>query len=472
MNAPDTAAPPVGAAPSPWRRFRVVAFVGALVCGAALRLAFPGDIEWKGDEQWMFARSQRVGRSEPWPIVGMTSGGGLPNPGQSVWVFVALARITGADDPRELARAVAVLNVAALGLLAALALGAVRPPERAPWLWGAALAAVNPIAVLLHRKIWAQSVLPIGSVLFLWGFLRRDRRSGAALWGVMGPLLGQVHLSGFFFAAGVAAWEAAIGRLRPVRPATRWRWFLAGSVVGAAPLVPWIRTLAAGAGRARGVAWRNLVSGEFWKDWVMDATGLGMDYSLGPHFSDWLRFPSWASVPTRLVLAAHAVAVVAGAIVIGRWLWRWLAARGFLHPRRTIGSWSETDFTVAAAVGGYGLLLTLSGVTVFRHYLIVSFPLAWVWLASLALRQRRGRALLAALFCAEILLSTAFLGYIHVRRGAPEGDYGRTYSARVPDRAPSALCACGRAGRPRYERARVTAGGAYRNRRSSGRNVS
>jgi len=66
----------------------------AVLAGCVLRLAWPGVIEYKADEQYMFERSQRAGVSEPWPALGMPSGaGGVPNPALSVWSFAGLARL-------------------------------------------------------------------------------------------------------------------------------------------------------------------------------------------------------------------------------------------------------------------------------------------------------------------------------------------------------------------------------------------
>src|SRR5581483_9683983 len=86
----------------------------SLLIGAVLRLSFPGDIEYKEDEKYMFDASQAIGVTEPWPELGMVSGGQVKNPGMSVWVFVGLARIFHATNPIELARAVQCMNILAL----------------------------------------------------------------------------------------------------------------------------------------------------------------------------------------------------------------------------------------------------------------------------------------------------------------------------------------------------------------------
>ena len=85
--------------------------------------------------------------------------------------------------------------------------------QREPWLWALSLSAVSPLAMLSQRKIWAQSMLPIFCALFLIGWLRRNRYSGACLWGFIGAILGQIHMSGFFFAAGFFFCDIALGPL-------------------------------------------------------------------------------------------------------------------------------------------------------------------------------------------------------------------------------------------------------------------
>ena len=129
----------------------------AVFAGIVLRLIFPLDIEYKNDERYSFERAMHVGVDEPWPWLGMRSSSDIKNPGMSVWVFVVLARITGSHHPPELARAVQLLNIAAIVGLLVFAMRVVPAEEREPWLWAVALVSVNPMAVLLHRKIWCSA---------------------------------------------------------------------------------------------------------------------------------------------------------------------------------------------------------------------------------------------------------------------------------------------------------------------------
>jgi hypothetical protein len=338
---------------------------------------------------------------------------------------------------------VVALNVTALVLVFAFAETMTTDEERSAWRWGGALVAVSPFAVLLQRKIWAQSVLPLFSILFLVGWWRRDRRWGAALWGFVGACLGQIHLSGFFLAAGFALWEWFAGRHRADAPHTRWRWFIVGSAIGgigiavwvvelAVFLTRWIGTVAAvtpGGGSGVLLAEVRILSfwPSFWVSWFEDATGLGLDYSLGPHYFAFLQSPIVQGHATWLALVASVASFAIAAPIVAPWA---LALARDLRARRLpqrLRACSETAFTEGAALGIFGLLLTATFVTVFRHYLIVAFPLPWVWLARLTLRRRHGRALLTGLWIAQLVISLSYLEYIHVHHGAPGGDYGTGY---------------------------------------------
>src|SRR5262249_60813609 len=102
---------------------------------------------------------------------------------------------------------------------------------------------------------------------------------------------------------------------------------------------------------------------------------------------------------------------------------------------------TRTAFTQNAALWGYGILLTVANIFIYPHYLIVTFPLTFVWLSRQALGPPAGaerprmwaRRLLAALWLLELLLTLSFLGYIHVNEGTPHftgTNYGRAYHAR------------------------------------------
>ena len=213
----------------------------ALICGGVLRLVWIEDMEWKQDEQWAYLMSQAVDRTWPLPWTGMLSSLGFPIPGFSVWIFVATGRIV--HTPTSMARVVAMLNILALVGFA----GAVRvylpAREREPWIWGLALQSVSPFAIRLSRKIWPPSTLT-PFLLMLWiSHRHRQSRWGAFAWGLVGALIGQVHLSGWFVAAGLFIGTVAAEALRCLPRSRTWRWWLFGTVLGLTIAIPWARAL-------------------------------------------------------------------------------------------------------------------------------------------------------------------------------------------------------------------------------------
>ncbi|MBC7691002.1 MAG: hypothetical protein H7222_04485 [Methylotenera sp.] len=439
----------------------------ALIAGCILRLIWVGDMEYKVDEQYMFERLLAVGKTEAWPWLGVASTILIRNPGMSVWVFLGLGKITGATTPTELCRAVMLLNCAALGMIALFARYWVEPgkspgnfgEEREPWYWAAALVALNPLAIHYHRKIWAQSVLPFFVMLFLMAWWKREKKWGAFFWGVVGACLGQIHMSGFFFALGFVLWAFFWDRKQ-----VDWlRWFL-GSCLGSLTLIPWIVELVQHpTGQSAVAGWGEAVQLKFWVFWITDPLALHLGKALGvlngnsmwAQLADFFRYPLIGGVPTYLVAGIHVILAVLGALIL---------VPGFISLIRLLvsdpraawkafqGRSSPTAFTQNAAVWGYGLVITLATVHIFRFYLLITFPLQFVWLARMALpartegtavamsdgvalmrselfkmKQAKGRSQLAALCLAQLLLSLFFLGYIHVNHGSIRGDYGDAY---------------------------------------------
>jgi hypothetical protein len=411
-------------------RWWVLGLVLALACGAALRLLWGADIEYKLDEAWSFRRSIEAGRTEPLVTLGMPTSAGFRNPPLSVWVFVGLARTFNAKNPVALARAVELLSIGALLLLVVFVWHIVPREEREPWFWAIALAALSPLAVLYQRKIWPPSVLPIFSVLLLVAWSRRERAWGAFLWGLLGVCMGQVHLAAFFFAAGLAAWVLFFDR-----HAVRWHYWLFGSILGGLLLIPWLATLAAGgwdhpAGSSKMI---HVIEGKFWLRWLEEPLGLSLAYTLGNDFGDFLAYPQLGGHPTYLVGMVHIVMLAAAGTILVTGGYRFIRENSW-----SITAWikakSFTGCTLGAALWGFGILLTATAMPIHRHYLWVAFPLTFVWLAWLALRSggmRLGRGLLAVLCLTQGLIGFAFLDYIHHNQRIIRGEYQLPYRAQT-----------------------------------------
>jgi hypothetical protein len=418
----------------------VAAAVGialALAAGVTLRLVWPEDMEYKADEVWTFEHAQDADLSRQVPWVGMRSSVNISNPGMSLWVFIGLRLLSGAETPPELVRAVQVANCLALILLVVFILRSIPRNEREPWLWAAALVAVNPLMVLFHRKLWPPCVLPLLTLGLLWGWQRRERFRHALVWGLLGACLGQIHMAGFFFAGGFSLWALLFDRR-----AVAWKgWFL-GSALGALPLLPWLPQLFTHSQdhTSHSGQWLHALEGKFFLRWCTEPFGFGIDYTLGPYFREFLSWPHIAGSPTYLVAAVHLVILAATIFLLVRGaglLWR---QRGRL-AERFIGRESPTAFTLSAALWGFGLLMTASCLSIHRHYMIVLFPLECLWVARLALARpdglRLGRRVLGVLWAAQLVVSVSFLGYIHQTQ-VIDSEYGPTYHAQQVHRGRAA----------------------------------
>lgn len=408
--------------------------VTAVLLGCALRLAWPLEIEYKADEAYMFARSQQVGVSEPWPALGMPSGaGGVRNPGLSVWVFVGLAKITGVTTPVGLARVVQGVNCAALVALGIFALR-FAGTERRIWLWALNLAALSPTAILLQRKIWAQSVLPLLCVLMLTAWWQRRTFFGAVGWAALCLAAAQIHMTGFFVFAALILWTLLFRR-----DSMHWRGLALGVLIGGLTLVPWLRSTWFD-GHAAGSAPRlwHVFSGEFWRLWVTEGFGLGLGGNFGADWLPLMRGPTWGGHNTWLVGAAEMgllgiLAWFFGQVIAELWSDRgqW---RGGL-AKLGAGN-SETTFLRNALVIGYGVLLSLPDFNLFRHYLLITFPLAYVWLAALAL-QRGARwaavneKLLLVALTLNLFVALHVFAFLRENGGARGGDFGVSWRAQA-----------------------------------------
>ncbi|HET6335362.1 MAG TPA: hypothetical protein VFG30_19185 [Polyangiales bacterium] len=393
----------------------VVATWSCLALGSILRVLWPLDIEWKYDEKWMLERAIQIADgNSPWPWIGMPSGAGVENPGASIWPFALLAHI--ARTPISMTFAVMLLNVVALWGFA-LWVHKTWPAEtRERGMWGIALFAVSPLPVLFARKIWAQDLLPVLLVPWLWAHTKREHFGAAFAWGLIGATLGQIHMSGFFAAAALA-----LATLIVDRKGTRWLgWFL-GSCVAALPLLPWIKFVASPA--ANHISAGYTVSVMFFWDALLNAFGLRLRYSLKHDFLTYLSGPQLFGTSTYLAGAAH-VALLSMVFVGG-----WLAIRNRVWLKL------PTDLQIhAISILGCGAMLHGLGVKFHPHYLIVFSPLLQMFVAWVFALRARLFWWTCGLQC---FVTLTFMWFIHTNGGAPRGDYGVSYRAQTPEqRAP------------------------------------
>lgn len=416
----------------------------ALIVGAGLRLIWVNDMEYKYDECWVFLQTQPESRTHDKPWVGMESSAGVLNAGMSLWIFEAAAKVFGVDDPTELARVVQWASIVAMLVMVGFALWAVPNGEREAWLWAVALLALNPTAVMFHRKIWTPSSLPIFMAALLIGWWYRERRAGAFVWGLIAAALGQIQGTGFFFAAGFFAWAFLFDRKR-----VAWLSWFVGSCLGALPMIPWIWCLLTMKPPHQTAfthkTWVHIFELKYWTRFVTDPLGWGLTYPFREDVMDFLAYPEIGGRATYFVAFLQVLVVTAGLVLLWRVIEDWREERyaGVSLWDRLIGRHSPTAFTLGAALWGFGLVMTLTCLPLHRHYMVTLFILEFVWMARVALgpttattaaepnsdnRLRFGRVFLTTVCLLQLVMSATFLVYVHTHQGTL-GDYGPTYSS-------------------------------------------
>jgi hypothetical protein len=391
--------------------------VAALVIGAFLRLVWPDDIHFLGDESWTFTHV----RDGSWEPLGMPSSRGLKNAGMSLWAFIVLGKIGGASTPAGLTRCVAMLGFLAHALLLVIPLRLV-PDEkdREAWLWAIILAVTNPILLFLERKIWAQSVLPIFMTGIIIAWMRRDTRGGAFAWGALGAVIGQIHMAGFFFTPSLVVWTKLFSKEKK----TSWvAWFI-GSALGALPAIPWLLYLVHDRPPATGSPWWLRFRLEFYQYFLSDPFSLSGEYLLGKDILQAMRWPVIGGHATWLVLVAHGVLAVAAVVLA------WRALRALWESRRVLFSKrDDTSLLLAAVLAGMGVLMTLPSISIHRHYMLATFPLQYVLVARVALRRPGGEKWLRVLFVGGAIVSFGLLAFVH--DVGENAEMGKTYATQL-----------------------------------------
>jgi len=139
----------------PGRRLEITVLLGILLLAAYLRLSAPGVVEFKRDEANLSQLALDLARGRSFPLLGISSSVGVPNPPISVYIFSVPYLLT--SNPIFATQFVGVLNVLAVFLTYLLAR---RYYGASAALLAALLYAVSPWGIIYSRKIWAQDLLP------------------------------------------------------------------------------------------------------------------------------------------------------------------------------------------------------------------------------------------------------------------------------------------------------------------------
>jgi hypothetical protein len=411
----------------------------SLGAGIVFRLMLPNDIEFHGDEKFTFDHVMNVLQGGSWPAHGMTMSIGGPNPGMSVWIFIILGWVFRPETPPDLARAVQLLNVTALMAFLAFIVTAISRRQREVWLWGLALWAVNPLAVIYERKIWPPSVLPLFIVMMLFGWWYSRRWQGSFLFGLIATISGQIHPTAAFFAIAIAAWKIFDDR-RSFHVAG----LISGVGLGLIPALSWIPTYFK---VGNGLHQLRLPFLTFYGRWLTEPFGFGADHVLGPlEFTRFLGWPEIGGAPTYLSLLLHVAIGVIAVIVLAA------GALALYRSGKLTVPWLLAGETIAGRVVravffGFGTVLTLltvRGGGLYPHYLIVVAPMMMLWVALTAAfadggaLATRGRALLSGLCVCNGVIVLLLFSYIDTR-GDIHGEFGPSWWWQQAQPVPPAI---------------------------------
>jgi hypothetical protein len=193
----------------------VFSFIAVFIVGACLRFLFPSDVPFAADEAFALMLGGDWLASPRLVLHGMPSSVGLANPPASVYLFAAVFSLSG-GNPELGSQVVMGWNVLGLALAAAWFYGVARKVGSFWAWWGLAFLCLNPWAVLLSRKIWAQDLLLSFVVVAVWGIsgIWNGKPEESGRWtgwqwtriavGVGCALLvSQIHMSGVFWLAAM-----------------------------------------------------------------------------------------------------------------------------------------------------------------------------------------------------------------------------------------------------------------------------
>lgn len=410
-----------------FRNNRLLSIFSIIIIGGIFRFLWVSDMEWKWDEFLMYDAAIDIARTGNLPVTGMKSGGGLENPGMSMWIFGLIAKIT--QDPVEMVRIIILSNVLALFGFLFFAIKILKGIDREIWLWGLALAAISPMAVIFSRKLWAQDILPIFSLFIILGHHYRYKNLGAFVWGLIGAIIGQIHMSGFFFSFGIfifSLWYDYNNRLK-----TKWIAWLSGSAIGAVSLIPWIIYLINNVNDSK-LSILFIFQFNFFIYWFIDPLGLNLTYSLRDSIFDFLKFPLINGHSTYLVALIH-ICLILLAVLVLKGLINRIKNVFLLLKNKTLISKILSDnkthnIYLFSVFVGLGLFMTLSCVWIHPHYLIVAFPFPYIFVVKMLYPNLKKLKFLILL---QLFLTFTFLNYIHYTQGNDKSDYGKTYKYKV-----------------------------------------
>jgi|GEM_PF-386527 len=335
------------------RRREWVGLILVLILAAGMRLYRVEAVEFYHDESMLGMLAQEMADGQTFPLQGIVSSVGIPNPPQTVYTI--LPPFWFSNNPVVVTSWVIVLNLVGVVLLYILAL---RQFGFAPALLAATFYAVNPWAVMYSRKLWAQDYVNpflLLSLLFAQiGF--RDGKRWAQVLTVPVMLWGmQIHFAAWALVP-LFGWVILAGR-------KNWhiRSLILSAILSLLVLTPFIlgivQTLSQDPTRIgdslRASAGRNLDGGlSPWVHWFRLLTG--------DDIKTWL-------LPTNDLSTAQTLTstwMMIGLIPVG------LTALWALFRRHSWGVWGAFALWLIVPPLAFGIILS----DVWPHYFIPLFP--------------------------------------------------------------------------------------------------
>jgi len=196
---------------TPIARRDIVILCLILLVAGWMRLGRAGIVEYFHDDAMLATLALEMADGEYFPVTGILSSTGIPNPPTSVYMMVIPFSLS--PDPNVAIYFVMLLNVLGVGVLWLIA-------HRYFGRWVGVIAgllyAVNPWTVLFSRKIWAQDfhtpLILLGIFLLLYGFFEQKQR-----WSQLMAQILAVPVLLFAFQIHFASWA-----LLPIIPVVLW----------------------------------------------------------------------------------------------------------------------------------------------------------------------------------------------------------------------------------------------------------
>jgi hypothetical protein len=348
------------------------------------------------------------------------------NPGASVWIFIAYARLFKISDPYTATLVVVLANIIFYFLFVLLGFYFIQSiRERWILLWGISLAWVNPFQILLDRKLWTLSFLPPFLTITFFAWMHRKRFWPAFFWGFLGAWISQVHMSGYFVFFGVFLFTCVFAR-----PFHFWGW-TTGSLLGVIPMIPWIKYMSelSHGGGDRPFFFQEIYQFLFYRYWFSFPWGFKPYGNLGREA--FARFSTTSILVIQWGLLA--LGLISLCLVGVRYLKKsdridWMKKQLFSKTSPLL------QYQNALLIGG-GLILTLSMVRFHRYYMAIFFPftiLCWVRILRIAF-QKNSRWLLPMIWLSMAWYSYQMLEFLNQNHGSVMGDYGPAYQTQDPE---------------------------------------